>query len=1156
MTGGVKRYSILPSPKALKLAANRLSELSLVTVDQKSAMMHWDHRLVRGSRLASIKLEGIESMKRLFLLCIRPVAVAGIFLMGSMVQAQVANNTALVGNVVDPSGAPVSGATVTAVNEATKVKYPGTTNADGYYSITFIIPGTYDVTVEQSGFNKMTKTGRIVTINAAVRTDFTLEVGSTSATVTVSASTPPIATDDATLGETFNTKAVEDLPLIGHNALDVAATASNVIIGPTSNYSGVPPGEDFIGAGQREIQNSLNLDGVSIMNNLISLAPARPSSDMISEVQMQSGNYSAQYGSYLGLHINLISKSGTNDLHGAVYDYIQNTALNAAPFTNKPGTETPIQHYNQYGFDLGGPVYIPKLYNGRNKTFFFASYEKINQVQQSNQGTVSTLTPAMEAGDFSAISTQLIDPYTGLPYPKNQIPASELSTASAQIAKNIEQYIAPPNLPGAINNLNVNYPSNLFIHQTLDRIDENIGEHVRLFVRYHWQNLSIVGGDPFPTDASYGPTNTRNTAIGYTHIITPNLINDFRIGLNTVTSNNLNYFAENGLTDAGTKLGIPGFNSDTIYNNPGIPSITFDTYHEVGNDASNWYQDDRTVDGYDQVSWTHGKHSIMAGVELRKLTIGRQATNDPRGSFTFDGSTTGNGAADFVLGFAHNSMTPVLPVKGSIGEWRDGFFVLDNWQPFRKLTLNYGLRYELPTVPYSLNGYARILNADETALIPASNATTAADFTPAKGFKFNDPNHNDWAPRIGFAYRATDTTTLRGGFGIYYNANQLNTYTLTTQNYPLSASATYFTTPGAPLTFTNPTPGAASVSPPAGVAGTYVSAVTMGPSLPTQTLYQWNLSWGQDLWNGAGAELQYLGSHAIHLDRDFYDNQPLQPSTNSDINANRPNQLFGTIRRIQNDEYSHYNGFTAILRQRASHGLSGMLSYTWSHDLDISDNSNGSSTTMDQYNIGRDYGDSNWDIRNRFVGTVTYELPNIPHANAFVREALGGWQTNAIVTLQSGEPFNVNLGFDNANVGLPRGNVQRPNWVHKPTNTHCSLRNYINNNATSCIDATAFALPAPGTYGNSRRNSIHGPGYSNVNFSLFKNFNIWENLKFQFRAEAGNLFNHPSAGNPNAEIERGFDPANPVATSNFGTVTTTSTFYSPRSIQLAGKLVF
>jgi hypothetical protein len=331
--------------------------------------------------------------------------------------------------------------------------------------------------------------------------------------------------------------------------------------------------------------------------------------------------------------------------------------------------------------------------------------------------------------------------------------------------------------------------------------------------------------------------------------------------------------------------------------------------------------------------------------------------------------------------------------------------------------------------------------------------------------------------------------------------------------------------------------------------------VTVPKYLPTQTLYQWNLSWGQELWRNAGFELQYLGSHAIHLDRDFYDNQPLNPSTNSDINSNRPNQLFGTIRRIQNDEYSHYNGLTAILRQRTTHGLSGMLSYTWSHDLDITDDSNGAYTTMNQYNIGLDYGNSDWDMRNRFVATVTYDLPKFDGSKTMVKEAIGGWQANAIVTVQSGTPYNVNLGFDNANVGLPRGNVQRPNWIHKPI-AHCSLKNYIDGNSTSCIDATAFALPAPGTYGTSRRNPLTGPGYNNVDFSLFKNFNIWKTMKFQFRAEAGNLFNHPSAGNPNSEIESAFVPSDPVGSSNFGTVTGTSRFYGPRSIQLAGKIVF
>jgi hypothetical protein len=1115
-----------------------------------------------------------------YLLYVLLLVVAGV------THAQVANNTSLVGSVTDPDGNALVGAKVNAVEQGTKVVYPGTTNAQGNYAITFIAPGSYDITVEQSGFSKLVKTGVIVPIDQAVRTDFKLQVGAANSTVTVSAASPPLSTDDATLGETFNTKTVQDLPLMGHNALEVAATASNVTIGPSSSYSGVPPGEDFIGAGQREIQNSLSLDGVSIMNNLISLAPARPSADMISEVQMQSGNYPAQYGSYLGIHINLVSKSGTNDIHGSVYDYIQNTSLNAHQFTDPVGAPKQIQHYNQYGFAVGGPVYIPKLYNGRNKTFFFGSYEKINQIQQSS-GISSTLTQAERNGDFSALGsvnpvtgacqgpgaaatggTCIVNPSTGTYYPGNIIPTAQLQTPAAQISQKLESYMLLPNIAGSqngtLNNIQEYFPANLSISQSLDRIDENIGEKVRLFGRYHWQNLNIVGGSIFPSSASYGPTNTRNYAFGYTHIITPRLINDFRIGLNTVLSNSLDFFSVNNLNDAGTALGIPGFNSDTVYNNPGIPTFNISNYNGLGNSSANWFQDDRTVDGYDQLSYTFGKHTIMAGAELRKLTLGREAANDARGVFNFQQSSlnipygqpttsTGYSAADFVLGLAQSSTTPILPTKGSIGEWRDGFFVLDNWQVSQRLTLNYGIRYELPTVPYSLNGFTRILNPEQTALIPATNASVAANFTPTPGFKFINPTHNDWAPRVGFAYRVNDTATIRGGFGIYYNANQLNTYTLTTQNYPLSAAVTYNSAPNSQITLASPTPGVGAGSPIAGIPGTYVNAVTMGPNLPTQQLYQWNISAGQELWSGAGAELQYLGSHGLHLDRNFYDNQPAPGP--GDINSRRPNQLFGQIRDIKNDVDSHYNALTAILRQRAKYGLSGMLSYTWSHDLDVSDNSNDGGNTVNNFNPGADYGNSGWDIRNRFVGILTYELPKFQGAKPVERIALGGWQANAIITLQSGEPFNVVLDYDAANIGQPNGNIQRPNFVHIPHRMKCSTQNYINQ--TSCVDGSAFAVPAPFTFGTARRNQTYGPGFENVNFSVFKNFPLWRSAQFQFRAETANLFNHPNIANPTGDIQdNSFNGNDPSTYAGFGQVTSTQSQSTSRNIQLAGKIIF
>jgi hypothetical protein len=1163
-------------------------------------------------------------------------------------RAQIANNTSLVGTVLDSTGSAVNGAKVTAVEQATKLQYTATTNDAGYYAISFIQGGNYDITVEQTGFSKVTTTGIPVAVNQSVRTDFNLKIGSATDTVTVlSASTPPLSTDDASLGETFPPKQVEDLPIQGHNALEIAALSSNVIIGSKTNYSGNPPGVDFIGAGQRETQNELTLDGVTIMNNLGNVAPARPSTDMISEVQMQSGNYTAQYGAYLGVHINMVSKGGTNQYHGVVYDYIKNTVFNAHNFfdcTVISGLCTTITkkaplNFNQWGFTLGGPVIIPKLYNGRNKTFFFGSYEKLNQKAQS-PGTSTVMTSAMRNGDFSALLDTsatgctptpagqapssatggicIKDPATGSKYPGNIIPASQLNTGAAQISKKYEAYVPLPNIAGLNNNLNnVYFPNNLFIAQTLERVDETIGEKVRLFGRFHWQDLTYANGNQVPVSGGYGPANSRNYAFGYTQIITPNLVNDFHFGVNQFLTDSLNYWYVNGLKSAGTDLGIPGFNFDTTDNMPGIPNInvTNATGMNVGNNGTNWFQDDRSIDAYEQISYSRGKHNIIAGIEFRKLDTGRIATNLSLGQFTFNGNITGDARADFALGRPFTDITPSTSIKGSVAEWRDGFFVLDNWQATSKLTLNYGLRYDLPTVPYSLNGFTRIMNAAQTALLPVSTANSAATWVPVPGLKLGSPTHDNWGPRFGFAYRATDKTVLRGGVGFYYNANQLNSFTLlTSNNYPFGANFSYSAsqgTPANPFSFTNPTPGQATASPVTGTCTptcTYGSAVTYDPANKTQRSYQWNLSLGQELWRGAAAEAQYIGSHDLDLDTSWYSNMPpqmvagvvfsqpksvaLNSAPGSCGQANclvRPNQLFGSIRDLRNFAWAEYNGLSLILRQRLIHGLSGQASYTWSHDLDISTDSNGGGVPSQQYNLAADYGNSNWDIRHRFVGVLTYELPSFKGKSWLVRETLGGWQVNDILNLQTGMPYNVSLGYNSA--GLDQG-TERPNWVHKPSDT-CSLKNVIhgvngftaNGKTVSCVDLSAYALPVPQqtqvtvagvatttafnyAFGNTSRNTLHGPGFSYDNLSIFKNFQIWETAKFQFRAEASNVFNHPSAANPNSSNGGGNPTLNAASltstaispTGNAGSIIDVQKIpgelSGARALQLAAKIIF
>jgi hypothetical protein len=1089
-------------------------------------------------------------------------------------KAQVANNTSLVGTVTDQTGGVIAGAKVVGIDRATKVQYTGTTNPEGYYSIPFVNPGTYDITFEMSGFKKVTATGVIVTINLAVRTDVSLTVGSETMIVSVSADTPPISTDDALLGETVDEEKVHDLPMNGRQALSLAQTASNITVSGTA-LTGNPPGNTASGAGTRGVNNSLTLDGISIMNNLGSTTTLVPNPDALSAVQVQNGNYTAQYGDYLGVHINQVTATGGNKIHGTVYDYLQNDALNAKSWLSTAATVKAPLRYNQFGGVVSGPVVIPFLYNGRDKTFFLASYEGLrDSFQTFAQGTV--LTDRMRAGDFGELlalakPVQLYNPYTHAAYVNNVI-TQPIDPVSAKLLP----YFTRANLPGATNNFQGNLPSVVNSNSSLDRIDHNIGDRIRLFARYDWQSVFNSAAAINYAGNNYGPTRARNGAAGYTHIITPNLVNDFRYGYNIVVTRVLNYFAQNNIQGAGSALGIPGFTSDVTASNPGLPTINITGYQGTGGeDGSNWYQDDRTLTAYDQLSYTHNKHSFMVGVSIRKLTIGRAAQNGPRGTFNFTGNYTGtlgqpatsstsaippsqgDAAADFYLGIFNTGNTPFYQIKGEVGQYRDGFFAQDTWQVSQKLTLQYGLRYELPKVAYSKNGQARILTPDLTALYPAQGGTSAATAASYPNFGFTAPNHDNIGPRLGFSYRVTDKSVIRGGGGIYYNANHLNAFTLASGNYPYSSSVTISnggsSTPPPAHTISNP--GVGSASPVLGTPGSYLTAFTVDHHLPTARMYQWNLDFGQEVWRNGGFELQYLGSHSIHLDESYYPNQP-QPGP-GDPNPRRPNPLIGQIREIENNGIATYNGLTAVLRQRLAHGLSANLSYTWAHSLDTSPDSNGGGTAMYQGHLKLDYGNSNGDIRNRFVGTVTYAFPNFASSSLLVREALGGWQTNAIVDLRTGTPLNLILGTDIANAGGIGS--QRPNFVHV-AHTTCSRGTILSQVGTvraSCLDASAYSTPARYTYGNLHRNDIHGPGAANTNLSVFKNFDLYESVKFQFRLEGFNVFNHPNPTLVPAGSTSG--PSTTLNTPSFGQITGSQTSFTStgaRVLEIAGKINF
>ncbi|BDC47903.1 hypothetical protein F183_A02190 [Bryobacterales bacterium F-183] len=1043
--------------------------------------------------------------------------------------AQLASNTSIVGNVTDASGAAMEAAQVTLLNQGTSETVSATTNAAGTYEFQFLKAGTYTVTVKKTGFSTMSTKDIALSANQTARADFSMKVGSVETSVEVTADIPPIKTDEASVSEVISTKSTAELPLNGRNPMKLALTTPAVIAGFKGAAGNPGGGEGYIGAGLREITNSVSLDGVSIMNNLITTTTYRPSVDAVQEVQVQTGTYPAQYGGYLGVQINMVTKSGSNDFHGALFEFLRNDKLDARPYFLAANRAKPPLRQNQYGLQFNGPVVIPKLYDGRNKTFFMFGWESLRSGTQA-PAISSVLTPRMRTGDFSELlpGTVVRNPYTGVAFDGNVIPTSQISP----VALRALAYMPLPTGPGVLQNYNTTVANNNTTDQYIGRLDQSLGEKNRFFFRYAHGDTLLKNEAANPFSGYDQPVTDRNWVIGYTRIFSSAIVNDFRYGRQKTKIDSLNFFTPGGQfpANATTQLGINGFTSDD--NNPGLPAIGIANYMAIGADfmsSTNWFQDDKTIQISDTLSIIKSAHNIAAGIDSRKVVTNRTANNNPRGGFTFNGQLSGSAPADFLLGLPQAITTPGPLFPGGGEQWRYGFFVQDKWQVNSKLTLTIGLRYELPIVPQSTTGNGTILNPEQTAFIPGT--------VPQK-IKYHQGDHNNFAPRFGFAYRATSKFVFRGGFGIYYNPNQMNSYTLATTNPPFSNIFNFnnslvggILNPATTLTLANPLPAAG------GSLNARPNAFTINPYLPNGSMNQWSFSIERGLWRTAGVAVEYLGNHAYHLDRSFFLNTP-QPGPGI-INDRRPNPRFGVIRMIQNDLVSNYNGLSVVFRQNGFKGLTTLTSYTYSKTLDVSTDSNGGSNVMSPFNWRLDYGPANWDLRHRFVSSVNYELPFFNTANSrAVKALLGGWQVNGILTAQGGFPFNVSIAADQANVGQ---GTQRASYSGTAVVNNCDGSVLVN-----CVNISAFQLPAQFTYGNVGRNSLRGPGIVTLDASFFKNFAVTERVKVQFRWEMFNSLNHVNFSNPNSTFVPG--------ATNFGNITSTST--NNRQQQVGLKLLF
>src|SRR3954470_18970839 len=757
-------------------------------------------------------------------------------LLATSASAQLASQTALVGTVTDSGNLVVPGAQVTAVNVGTKDTYETTTSSEGYYNIQFVRTGTYEITISLAGFQTFKATGVQVAGNQVVRTDAVLKVGGLTESVNVEARAQVLATDSAVVSETIGKRAIVELPLNGRNVWNLAATTPGVLAGINSDI-----GLSFRGAGQREIQNSLSLDGINSTANLLASTSMRPIADAVEEIQVQTGSTSAEYGSYLGVAINVVTKSGTNAMHGSIFNFFKDDALNArGRFENPANPKNPLRS-NQFGFQVDGPVLIPGLYDGHYKTFFMGAYEGV-RAESLSPTFGSVPTALMRQGNFSEISTAIKNPFTGQTFPGNIIPPSMLSPVSVDLL----QFYPTANGTGTASNLATTSSNKDNIDQFLGRVDQNVGNKIRLYVRYNWHDSLNTSIGAIPVTGVTQPRVNKNSLFTYTHTLKPTLFNDFRIGYHRLDFDTLNQFSVKAENGAGTSLGIPGFDGDTKYNNPGLPSVNVSNFSSLATSGTNWYQFDTTFQASDVMAWNRGTHNVRTGFDLRRLATGRRAANDPRGLFSFTGDISGYSVADFMLGLPRTVIPPTDQIQGHVGGWRNGFFVNDVWQASRNFTLSLGLRYELNTPVQTYAGLATMLAEDFETIIPAT--------LPSPGFQFQEPNRKDIAPRLGATYRLGEKTVLRSGYGIYYNPNQMNSFTFLTNNPPLAAASTYTSDPANPtLSFAAPTGGPVTVVTP--------DIISPTRTLPNARKDQWSLDVQRELSAGMSLDLQYIGSN-------------------------------------------------------------------------------------------------------------------------------------------------------------------------------------------------------------------------------------------------------------------------------------------------------
>ncbi len=1050
----------------------------------------------------------------------------------------------IVGTVTDPNKAVVPKARVAITNTATSQTSILTTNGAGDFALTPVNPGLYTVVVTAAGFETAQVNNVEVIVSQSARVDVTLRIGEASTTISVSSTAPLLNTESGTLGQEITNQQIVDLPLNGRSYYELARLTPGATLLPGSGNllrirSNYESGTSI--SGVRGTQTSFYLDGVDVTDHHQGGTLIQTSIDALQEFQIQQSEYTAEFRNAGGV-LNGTSKSGSNQFHGVLFEFFRNDKLDARNFF---ALTRDILKRNQFGGGIGGPVEIPRLYNGRNRTFFFFNYEAM--LQRAGQ-VFNNLVPtvAQRSGDFSAPGLNVIyDPLTKLPFPNNVIPASRISPQAQFFAK----YIPAPNAGTRA----IFGPSQLLDQEQFTaRIDQTVSSNHRAFVRWSFTNYQENDPNAFPA-LGYAPLNTRGQNIVGALIsnLTPNLINEARFSY-LPNSIDLKAFLQN--TDFYNQAGVPGF--EQTGHRPGdagsFPDFSFSGYGSLSGstfDQRPKTQDLKVWEYADSLTWVKGRHIFKFGAQIRHWVPLFTDSGTYEGSWTFNGSITQNAAkpagtgdayADFLLGVPYSvGRTFAADTFGGYATYWHGY-VQDDFKVNDRLTLNIGLRYEyspwlsgyngqvgtfLPNSPKPIAVQAINLNAQFAA--PTANALfgnliqTCSQAGLASNCTATD--NTQFAPRFGFAWRPLDDKTVfRGGYGVFYevesSGNRVNHNMV-----PYQLSETVFND-ATNRTFANFFAGR-----PIGAATTAPSLAGGYPNMPMGYDQHWSIGVQRQLPFTSVVEVNYVGNRGVNL----YEGNPINdpPAGPGAIQARRPFPLFGGITYNGQDNSTIYHALQAKFEKRTTNGLWFLASYTWSKSIGVADTPA----------VGGDYAYeralTSFDIPQNFTTSVGYALPfgrgksYLSNVGSATDALLGGWQVQSILVLRSGRPFTPTISRDVSNTGI---GGQRPNRIGSG-----KLANPI---PTAWFDKTAFIVPANYTYGNSGANILREGNFRSLDFSLFKQFNIAERARLQFRAEAFNITNSPSFSAPGTNID----------TASGGIVT--STISSPRQIQFALKL--